>query len=70
MKRRMEKLREANWSELLRNYVVRLLEVEERRKKDFEKIRLASTEIDALRELSQLGWRGSEVVIEWRKLRR
>ncbi|MEM2334556.1 MAG: hypothetical protein QXU87_09350 [Candidatus Caldarchaeum sp.] len=68
----MDRLRELNWSEILRSYVVRVLESEEARlsKKDFARIVKASRDIDALRGLSGPDWAGSEVVIKWRRLRK
>ncbi|MEM3067014.1 MAG: hypothetical protein QXI81_06780 [Nitrososphaerota archaeon] len=69
----MDRLRELNWSQILRSYVLRVLEAEEERrgsKKDLVRLGKASRDIDALRELSGPDWNGSEVVIKWRKLRR
>ncbi|MEM0384215.1 MAG: hypothetical protein QXH32_09780 [Candidatus Caldarchaeum sp.] len=72
IKKRMDRLRELNWSEILRSYVIRVLESEEARlsKKDFARIVKASRDIDALRELSGPDWSGAEVVIKWRRLRK
>lgn len=72
VKRRMDRLRDLNWSEILRSYIIRVLEAEEKRrsKRDFIRIAKASRDIDALRELSAPDWSGSEVVIKWRRLRR
>ncbi|MEM2922286.1 MAG: hypothetical protein QXH35_07970 [Nitrososphaerota archaeon] len=72
IKKSMDRLRELNWSEILRSYVIRVLESGEARlsKKDFARIVKASRDIDALRELSGPDWAGSEVVIKWRRLRK
>lgn len=72
-KKKMDRLRHLNWSELLRQYVRKVVEMEEKKfgeSKDYMRMKSASALIDELRARSSKGWRGAEVVIQWRKLRR
>jgi len=71
-KRRMEKLRHLNWSELLRTYVEEVVSAEEKRlpvERDRSLVEEGVREIEELRS-SPEGWSGAEVVIEWRRARR
>lgn len=72
LKRRMDRLRHVNWSEVLRRHLAEAVREEERkvaRKKDLNGIRRASREIDLLRAKSGSGWNGAAEVRKWRKLR-
>ncbi len=73
LKKRMEALAHLNWSEVLRQYVGRVVTEEEMksgRKKDFAAIAEAMATIDRLRSKSQSGWNGAEEIKKWRRLRR
>ena len=73
LKRRMERLRHINWSELLRSYVRRVVEEEEERlrpKRDLERVKRAVEEMDRIAALTEgSGWIGAEEVIRWRRRR-
>ncbi len=72
-KKRMERLKHLNWSELLRAHVNEVITEEEKRlavKKDRSLIKEGIEEINELRERSPEGWSGAEVVIQWRRARR
>ena len=72
LKKRMDKLKHVNWSEVLRRYLIRVVEEEERRfsrEKDFNRIKEASLTIDSLRSKSRSGWSGAAEIKKWRKLR-
>lgn len=73
LKSRMEKLRHINWSELLRNYVQRVVEEEEERlrpRRDYDRIRKAILEMDKLAARTEGSeWIGAEEVIRWRRRR-
>lgn len=73
LKSRMDRLRHINWSELLRRYVEKVVEEEERKvrtARDPEAVRRAVEVIEALAKLSQgADWVGGEEVISWRRRR-
>jgi len=72
-KRRMEKLRHLNWSELLRTYVEEVVSAEEKRlpvERDRSLVEEGVREIEELRSRSPEDWSRAEVVIEWRRARR
>ena|GEM_PF-827170 len=72
LKKRMDRLAHINWSGLIRDFIARTVEEEERklnRYKDKERMQKAAQEMDRLAELSGAGWVGSEEVIKWRKKR-
>jgi len=73
LKARMEMLRHINWSELLRSYVERVVEDEERRlrpRRDHARMMRAVEEMERLARLAEgTGWLGSEEVIRWRRKR-
>ncbi len=72
-KKRMERLKHLNWSELLRMYVNEVIKGEESRlavKRDRALLEESMREIEDLRERSPEGWSGAEVVIQWRRARR
>lgn len=73
LKKRMEALAHLNWSEVLRQYVGKIVTEEEaqsQRNKDFAAIAEAMATIDDLRSKSQSGWSGAEEIKKWRRLRR
>ena len=73
LKERMNRLRQINWSELLRATVERSVEEEEERlgpKRDPVRMKGAIAEMDRLAELSVGSkWSGAEEVIKWRRKR-
>ena len=73
LKRRMDRLRHINWSELLRGYVRKVVEEEEERlraRRDPLRIKRAIEEMDMLASLSSgSGWSGAEEVLRWRRRR-
>ncbi len=69
-KKRMDRLKHLNWSELLRAHVSEVIKGEERRlavKRDPALIEESMREIEDLRGRSPEGWSGAEVVIQWRR---
>lgn len=73
LKEKMDRLKHLNWSELLRKYVKKVVMEEESRLgegKNRVRILGASRDIDELRQRTPRDWKGAEVVIRWRKLRR
>ncbi len=72
-KKRMERLKHLNWSELLRRYVGEVVKEEEKRLavvRDMSLIEESARAIEDLRSRSPEGWSGAEVVIQWRRARR
>ena len=73
LKARMERLKHINWSEMLRNYVQRVVEEEEERlrpKRDYDRIREAIKQMDRIADRTEgSDWIGAEEVIRWRKRR-
>jgi len=73
IKKKMNRLKHLNWSELLRQYVSKLIEEEEKKvlaKKDLRRIKKSIKIIHQLRTRSPKDWKGAEVVVLWRKLRK
>lgn len=73
LKERMARLRQINWSELLRSYAEGIVESEEnkaQRVRDLGKMDRAIQQMDRLARVSKgSSWSGSEEVIRWRKKR-
>ncbi|MEM0024843.1 MAG: type II toxin-antitoxin system ParD family antitoxin [Thermofilaceae archaeon] len=61
LKRRMEKLRHVNWSEVLRQAIVRILEEEEGRN-----LALAVLLNERIRKKAPEGWDSTEFLRRWR----
>ncbi|MEM4531882.1 MAG: type II toxin-antitoxin system ParD family antitoxin [Thermofilaceae archaeon] len=61
LKRRMEKLRHVNWSEVLRQAIVRILEEEEGRN-----LALAVLLNEKIRKKAPEGWDSTEFLRRWR----
>lgn len=64
MKKRMEKLRHVNWSEVLRQAIVRVLEEEEGRN-----LALALLLNEKVRKKAPEGWDSTEFIRRWREHR-
>jgi len=71
-KRRMEELRDINWSEVLRRAIQRRLQIEEELRKPIDRRRAirAAEAIDKFRQKLLVGWKGAEEIRKWRELRR
>ena len=71
-RRRMKRLQDVNWSEVMREAIVKKIEEEEVRQVevDRERVQKAARETDALRTPSQLGWDSTEEIRKWREVRR
>lgn len=73
LKERMEALDYINWSELLGNYVEKVVKEEEERLKptrDMARVMAAVEEMDRLANVAGAsGWSGSEEVVRWRRRR-
>lgn len=73
IKKKMDRLKHLNWSEILRQYVSKVVEEEEKKslaKKDFRRIKRSIKIIHKLRLRSPKDWKGAEVVMYWRRLRK
>ncbi len=74
LKKKMEKLKHINWSEVVRQAIAKIIETEEseksRRKIDFERLMSAAKEQDGLRAKTSGSWSGAEEIRKWRELRR
>jgi len=71
-RRRMRRLPDINWSEIIRQAILNKIEEEEARRLqvDKEKIEKAAKETDALRTPSKPGWNSTEEIRRWRETRR
>ncbi len=71
-RRRMRRLPDVNWSEVIRQAILSKLEEEEARRlsHDREKLERAARETDALRTPSRAGWDSTEEIRRWREARR
>ncbi len=70
LKRKMRELKHINWSEVVRKAIAEVIAREEayRRGKDFERMRKALAETDALSRRVE-GWSGVEEIRRWREKR-
>jgi transcriptional regulator of met regulon len=68
-KRKMEKLRHVNWSEVMRQAILKKIEEETRREVDPELIQEAIRIIDEVRR-PVAGYDGTEEIRRWREERR
>jgi len=69
-RRRMRRLPQVNWSEVMREAIQRKLREEERRRElDPEKLREAARITDELRRPSPPGWDSTEEIRRWRERR-
>lgn len=73
LKSRMDRLRHINWSELLRKYLQKVVEEEEKKLRtvrDPEAMQRAVEVMETLAKISEgSGWVGEEEVIKWRRRR-
>jgi len=71
-RRRMRRLQDINWSEVIRQAILNKIEEEEARRLQFDKEKLekAAKETDALRTHSKPGWDSTEEIRRWRDARR
>jgi hypothetical protein len=71
-RRRMKRLPDINWSEIIRQAILNKIEEEEARRLQFDKEKLekAAKETDALRTPSKPGWDSTEEIRRWRDARR
>jgi len=71
-RRRMKRLQEVNWSEVMREAIIKKVEEEERRQAlvDRERLRRAAAETDSLRTPATPGWDSTEEIRKWREARR
>ena len=71
-RRRMKRLQDVNWSEVMREAIIKKIEEEERRQAlvDRERLRRAAAETDALRTPATPGWDSTEEIRKWREARR
>lgn len=72
IKKRMERLAHLNWSEVLRQYLSKVVAEEEARlssRKDHVAIAEAMATIDTLRSKSKARWNGAQEIKKWRMLR-
>ena len=74
LKKKMEKLKQINWSEVVRQAISNMIEKEEstnsEREINFERVRSAAKEQDRLRAKTSGSWSGIEEIRKWRELRR
>lgn len=73
VKKKMDRLKHLNWSELLRRHVAEVIEEEENKslaEKDLRRLRKGVQSIHRLRSRSPKDWKGAEVVMYWRRSRR
>jgi len=71
-RRRMRRLSDINWSEVIRQAIINKIEEEETRRQLFnrEKLEKAARETDAIRTPSSAGWDSTEEIRRWREARR
>ena len=70
-KAKMEKLREVNWSEVIRRAIMERIELEESLHTEIDKRRAihASEEMEKIRQKTSGKWSGVEEIRKWRELR-
>lgn len=73
LKKKMEKLKHINWSEVVRQAISNMIEnesINSGRKINFERVMSAAKEQDRLRTKTSGSWSGAEEIRKWRELRR
>jgi len=73
LKKKMDKLKHINWSEVVRQAISNMIEresINSGRKINFEHVTSAAKEQDMLRAKTSGTWSGAEEIRKWRELRR
>ncbi|MBD3226796.1 MAG: hypothetical protein GF329_01305 [Candidatus Lokiarchaeota archaeon] len=73
LKKKMQKFKDINWSEVLREAVKKRIKIEEElRSNEFDRALAikASAEIDDLRGKTSGVWNGAEEIRKWREIRK
>jgi metal-responsive CopG/Arc/MetJ family transcriptional regulator len=74
LKKKMDKMKHINWSEVVRQAISNLIDKEEsmrsRRQINLERVMKAAREQDKLRAKTTGSWSGTEEIRKWRDLRR
>ena len=73
LKKKMEKLKHINWSEVVRQAISNMIEkesVNSGRKINFERVMSAAKEQDRIRAKTSGSWSGVEEIRKWREPRR